>query len=194
MDGEKCSDGWVIENSSWDTRSLPNEKIIVTIIFEVESDLQSEMTVDEYAEYFVKNYIKVTGSCKNAKTRNGEIIKNNNAELTLNSNEQEIKNFTIVEDLDFDSPLLDEKQYIVDVYNDTDYDFSKIRGNIYYGNGNKLMEVSPSEITCNHGNNSTFELPFWINLPSKEKITFYFIIKTTEENFIPDIIMSGTVQ
>ena len=151
------------------------------------------MPVLEYAEYFVRNYIEVTGTTKTSRNRNGEIITNGRATLTLKENEQEIKNFTVQEDLDYISSNPNEKQYIIDIYNDTDMDFQKIRGNIYLGDKNKLLEISPSEITCVHGDNATFLIPFWIEFPAKEKITIYIMVYTEDENFIPEIAMAATV-
>ena len=152
------------------------------------------MTDTEYAQYYVENYIKVFGSYRTSNDRKGEIIKNNKAELTLKTNEQQLKNITIQEDLDFALNNKGEKQYIIDVYNDTENNFEKVRGNIYLGEENELLEVSPSEITSNHSDNSTFELPFWVEFPAESRLTFYIIIKTTKEDFIPDIVMSATIQ
>ena len=192
MNGEKRSDGWVIVNSKWDNRVEPEEKLVVTVIFEVKDNLQSKMSIQEYSKYFVENYIKVTGSSRTANMRKGEIVKNNNSELSLKSDEQELKNFTVNEDLEFVPTIPNEKQYIIDVYNDTENDFSKIRGNIYLGDKTELLEVSPSEILSNHKDDSTFELPFWVEIPAKEKLTFYIIVQTEDENFNPDITLSAT--
>ena len=169
-----------------DNRVEKNGKLVVTIIFEVKENLESEMTVDEYSKYFMENKIKVTGSCRTADMRKGKVIKNNNSELTLKDNEEELNNFTVTEDLDYKPDDKNERQYIVEIFNETGNDFSKIRGNIYLGDENELLEVSPSEIISNHKNNSTFELPFWIEIPAKEKLTFYIIVQTTDENFAPD--------
>lgn len=194
MNGERQSYGWKIQNRDWDSRIEAGKTLVVTIIFEVSSNLKGEMSVEEYADYFVRNYIEVTGTSKTSKNRNGEIINNGNASLTLKSNEQEIKSFTIQEDLDYVSSDPNEKQYIIDIYNETDKDFQKIRGNIYLeGENSKLLEVSPSEITCNNGNNATFLIPFWTELPAKQKITIYIMVYTEEKDFIPKIVMAATV-
>ena len=150
------------------------------------------MSQEEYLNYFMKNNIKITGSSRTANNRKGKSLKNNNSELTLKPDEEELKNFTITEDLEYKQKYSNERQYIVDINNDTENNYSKIRGNIFLGEKNKLLEVSPSEIMCSHNDNATFELPFWVELPAKSKLTFYIIVQTDEENFNPDITLSAT--
>lgn len=191
MNGEKRSDGWVIVNSKWDNRVETKGKLVVTVIFEVKEDVKDKMSVEEYSKYFVENYIKVTGSNRTANMRKGEIIKNNNSELTLKPNEQELKNFTVNEDLEFVPSIPNERQYIVDVFNNSDTTISKVRGNIYLGEDSELLEISPCEIISNHKKDATFELPFWVQIPPNQKLTFYIIVKTLDSDFSPDIIISG---
>ena len=193
MSGERTDYGWIIENSDWDNRIGIGCSAIVTIIFEVSSDLQSTMTVEEYAQYFTENYIKISGTSISNNDGNGDVIKKGNALLTLNENELEVSNISIKKDESYKVDNPNERQYIVDIYNDTDMDFIKVRANVYLGNNNKLLEVSPSEIICEHTDNSTFVLPFWVQIPAYQKATIYIIIETEDENFIPDIVMVATV-
>ena len=191
FEARREDDGWVIDNSSWDNRIEPNQDVIFTINFYVSDDLQSEMTPEEYAEYFIKNFIKVSGTGTIKPDREGEIITNKNASLTLKKTEVEIKSFEIEENNLFESDIPNEKQYILTINNTTNMDLSRIRVNIYIGNENKLLEATPSEIVCEHGTNITFELPSWIQISSGESALVYFMITSEDENFIPDVVVAG---
>ena len=193
MNGDKTSYGWIIKNSDWDNRIDVGEEIVTTIIFEVSSDLPSTMTPEEYAQYFTENNIKVSGTSVGNNNRKGKIVKKGNAELTLKENELEIQNITVKKDTSYKVDDPNERQYIIDISNDTDKDFVEVRGNVFLGDNNKLLEASPSEITCQHGNNSTFVLPFWMQISAHQNATIYLIIYTEDDNFIPDIVMSATV-
>lgn len=191
FEARREDDGWVIDNSSWDNRIEPNQDVIFTINFYVSDDLQSEMTPEEYAEYFVKNFIKVSGTGTIKPDREGEIITNKNASLTLKESEVEIKSLKIEKNNLFESDIPNEKQYILTINNTTNMDISRIRVNIYIGNENKLLEATPSEIVCEHGTNITFELPSWIQISSGESALVYFMITSEDENFIPDVVVAG---
>ena len=191
FEARREDDGWVIDNSSWDNRIEPNQDVIFTINFYVSDDLQSEMTPEEYAEYFVKNFIKVSGTGTIKPDREGEIITNKNASLTLKESEVEIKSLKIEKNNLFESDIPNEKQYILTINNITNMDLSRIRVNIYIGNENKLLEATPSEIVCEHGTNITFELPSWIQISSGESALVYFMITSEDENFIPDVVVAG---
>ena len=191
FEARREDDGWVIDNSSWDNRIEPNQDIIFTINFYVSDDLQSEMTPEEYAEYFIKNFIKVSGTGTVKPDREGEIITNKNASLTLKESEVEIKSLKIEKNNLFESDIPNEKQYILTINNTTNMDLSRIRVNIYIGNENKLLEATPSEIVCEHGTNITFELPSWIQISSGESALVYFMITSEDENFIPDVVVAG---
>ena len=191
FEARREDDGWVIDNSSWDNRMEPNQDIIFTINFYVSDDLQSEMTPEEYAEYFVKNFIKISGTGTIKPDREGEIITNKNASLTLKESEVEIKSLKIEKNNLFESDIPNEKQYILTINNTTNMDLSRIRVNIYIGNENKLLEATPSEIVCEHGTNITFELPSWIQISSGESALVYFMITSEDENFIPDVVVAG---
>ena len=157
--GEK-EDGYrIIKNTKWDNRLKKGGFVTITIIFTVNLDQEEKMTAEEYAKYFVENYIKASGTLDEPH-REGKIITNGNASLTLRESEIEVTNFTIKLDPTYETEIENERQYIVDITNDTEYDFLKIRANVYLGEENQLMEVSPSEITCQNKTNTSFELPY----------------------------------
>ena len=187
--GER-EDGYrVIKNTKWDNRIEPGGSVAVTIIFTVDQNVGD---VSEYAKYFVENYIKATGTLDEP-NREGKIITNGNASLTLKESEIEITNFTIKLDSSYETEIENEKQYIIDITNDTEYDFIKVRANVYLGRENKLLEVSPSEITCQNETNASFELPFWIEIPKNTTTSIYLMIITKDEKFIPEIVMSAEI-
>ena len=49
------------------------------------------MTKDEYAKYFLENYVKIFGVSKIKINRKGEAVTNGNATLTLKQGEKEGK-------------------------------------------------------------------------------------------------------
>ncbi len=186
----KREDGYrVIKNTEWDNRIETGGSVTVTIIFTVDQNVGD---VSEYAKYFVENYIKATGSLDEP-NREGKIITNGNASLTLKESEIEITNFTIKLDSSYETEIENEKQYIIDITNDTEYDFIKVRANVYLGKENKLLEVSPSEITCQKETNTSFELPFWMEIPKNTTTSIYLMIITNDEKFIPEIVMSAEI-
>ena len=183
-------DGYiVIKNTEWDNKIETGGSVTVTIIFTVDQNVGD---VSEYAKYFVENYIKATGSLDEP-NREGKIITNGNASLTLKETEIEITNFTIKLDSSYETEIENEKQYIIDITNDTEYDFIKVRANVYLGKENKLLEVSPSEITCQKETNTSFELPFWMEIPKNTTTSIYLMIITNDEKFIPEIVMSAEI-
>ncbi len=185
------NDGWLIDNSNWDNRLEPGDDVIFTINFYVSDDLQSEMTYEEYAEYFIRNFIKATGTILTDTDRDGEIITSGNASLTLKQSEVEIKDFKLEENLLYESNIPNEKQYILTINNTTNYEYSRIRANVYLGPKNTLLEVTPSEIVCEHSTNINFELPSWMQISSNESILVYFMIIAEDESFLPDIAIAG---
>ena len=186
----KREDGYrVIKNTEWDNRIETGGSVTVTIIFTVDQNVGD---VSEYAKYFVENYIKATASLDEP-NREGKIITNGNAVLTLKESEIEITNFTIKLDSSYETEIENEKQYIIDITNDTEYDFIKVRANVYLGTENKLLEVSPSEITCQNKTNASFELPFWMEIPKDTTTSIYLMIITNDEKFIPEIVMSAEI-
>ncbi len=186
----KREDGYtVIKNTEWDNRIETGGSVTVTIIFTVDQNVGD---VSEYAKYYVENYIKATGSLKEP-NREGKIITNGNASLTLKESEIEITNFTIKLDSSYETEIENEKQYIIDITNDTEYDFIKVRANVYLGKENKLLEVSPSEITCQNETNTSFELPFWMEIPKNTTTSIYLMIITKDDKFIPEIVMSAEI-
>ena len=190
--GEK-EDGYrIIKNTEWDNRIEKGGSVTVTIIFIVNLDVENKMTVEEYAKYFVENYIKVSGSLAEP-NRKGEIITNGKASLTLKDSEIKVTNFTIKLDPSYKTEIENERLYILDITNDTEFDFIKVRANVYIGEENELLEVSPSEITCQNGTNTSFELPLWVQLPKGQTTRIYLMIIAKDENFIPDIVMSAEI-
>ncbi len=190
--GEK-EDGYrIIKNTKWDNRLKKGGFVTITIIFTVNLDQEEKMTAEEYAKYFVENYIKASGTLDEPH-REGKIITNGNASLTLRESEIEVTNFTIKLDPTYETEIENERQYIVDITNDTEYDFLKIRANVYLGEENQLMEVSPSEITCQNKTNTSFELPLWIQIRKGQTTSIYLIIIAKDEKFIPDIVMSSEI-
>lgn len=191
MNGEKQDYGWIIKNRDWNLKVNENGKIVVTIIFKVD-DLPDGTSKEEYADYFVRNYIKVTGTTKTSDMRNGEIVSNGKAELTLRENEERLQNVVVQRDNEYSSSNPNEKKYIIDIYNDTEFDLKNIRANVYLGENTKFLEASPSEIVCNNNDNVTVLFPFWINIPRNSKITVYLIVETEDKNYIPEIIAVAT--
>lgn len=190
--GEKQGDYWVLNNSNWDKKIDSKGKLIITITIQISENLPDSMTKEEYAQYFVENYVTFSGTNTGENIRDGDIITNGNATLTLRKDEEKLTTFSIEEDKEYSQDEKNEKQYIITINNDTDNDFVKLRGNIYMGEENALLEVSPSEITCQSSTNATFEMPTWFQVYSKAKASFYIIIKTTEKNFIPEVVMAIT--
>ena len=191
--GEK-EDGYrIIKNTEWDNRIEACGSVTISIIFIVNQNVEDKMTVKEYAKYFVENYIKVSGSIAEL-NRNGKIITKGEASLTLKESEIEITNLSIKLDPLYKTEIENERLYILDITNDTEYDFTKIRANVYIGKENELLEVSPNEITCKNETNTNFELPLWIQLKKGQTTRIYLMIISKDENFIPDIVMSAKIE
>ncbi len=190
--GEK-EDGYrVIKNTDWDNRIEPGGSVTITIIFTVSEAVEDKMTIEEYAQYFIENSIKVSGTITEL-NREGEIIKNGEALLSLKESEIQITNFSVTLDKSYKTEVENERQYIIDITNDTDYDFIKVRANVYLGKDNKMLEVSPSEITCINETNTSFELPFWIQIPKNTTTSIYIMVIAKDKNFIPDIVLAAEI-
>ena len=193
IDGIREDDGWLLSNSNWDSRIEPGKTVIVTITIMVTSeDLPNEMTVEEYAKYYVEHCVEVSGDYKE-ENRDGNIIRNGNASLSLKESEVEVTNFAFQENKEYESKQQNEKQYILNITNDSNSKYIKIRVNIATGT-NKVLEVSPSEITCDHGDNVTFELASWTQIGEGETISIYVAMLIQEENFNPDIVVAATIE
>lgn len=191
--GEK-EDGYrVIKNTNWDNKIEPGGAVTVTIIFTVSEDVKDTMTIEEYAKYFMQNYIKVSGTITEP-NREGEIITNGGALLSLKKSEIQVTNFSITLDTSYKTEIENERQYIIDINNDTEYDFIKVRANVYLGKDNKMLEVSPSEITCINKTNTTFELPFWMQISKNTTTSIYIMVITEDKNFIPDIVLAAEIE
>ena len=190
--GQK-EDGYrIIKNTEWDNRIEKGGSVTVTIIFSVSEEVESTMTIEEYAQYFVENYIKVSGTITEP-NREGEIITNGNATLSIKESEIQVKNFSIKLDPSYNTEIENERQYIIDITNDTEYDFKKVRANVYLGKDNKMLEVSPSEITCINKTNTTFELPIWMQIQKNQTVSIYIMVIAEDKNFIPDIVLAAEI-
>ena len=190
FDGIREENYWLLDNTKWDNRLEPNSEVTVTITFEVSPEVEENMELEEYAEYFLKEFVKVTGDSNNSSNRNGKIIKKNNATLTLKENEIQITDFKIERMNDYKPTLRNEKQYVITISNNSDKTYTKIRGNIYLGK-NTLLEISPSEITCIHEQDSTFEIPIWVQVPPGENASIYIMIIVEDESNMSDIVLAG---
>ena len=190
--GQK-EDGYrIIKNTEWDNRIEKGGSVTVTIIFSVSEEVESTMTIEEYAQYFVENSIKVSGTITEP-NREGEIITNGNAMLSIKESEIQVKNFSIKLDPSYNTEIENERQYIIDITNDTEYDFKKVRANVYLGKDNKMLEVSPSEITCINKTNTTFELPIWMQIQKNQTVSIYIMVIAEDKNFISDIVLAAEI-
>lgn len=191
--GERTDYGYVLNNFNWDNRIESKGTTIISIIFQVDSSVESLMTVEEYANYFVRNYIKISGKLIANMNREGTIINNGKATLTLQENEIQVTNFVFEENKEYvpDSP--NKKQYILTINNVSDINYLKIRINIYLGTNNTFSEVSPNEILCKNSTNVTIVLPAWLEVESGKAASIYITVVTSEENFTPDIIIAAHI-
>ena len=192
IDGKRIDDGWIITNNNCDERIEPGEKVNVTIIFEISSELPSSIPIEEYVQNFLDNSIEITCSTTK-KDEEGIVIKKGNAKLTLEESEVEIKNYSVKLDSEYVEQNPNEKMYVLTINNDTENDYLIIRGNIYLGANSKILEVSPSVVTCDHIDNATFTLPLWVQAPKGTSLQIYIMIRTTEKNFVPDIVLAATI-
>ena len=191
IDGKRADDGWILTNYNWDDRIEAGEKVNVTITFEVSSEIPNTILVEEYVQDFLNNSIEIT--CTNSGAdKEGTLVQNGKAKLILKGSEIEIKDFKVKVDSEYVAQNPNEKMYVITINNNTDSDYLIIRGNIYVGS-NRILEVSPSVITCDHIDNATFTLPQWVQIPKGSSLMLYIMIHTTEENFIPDIVLSATI-
>ena len=193
IDAKRTDGPWIINNSNWDERIEAGGKVNVTIIFEVSNELSGTELIEEYVQDFLKKSIEITCSTKREDDNGKEVIKEGNANLTLKDAEMQIKNYSMQKDVNYSTSNPDEKMYVLTLNNDTDSDFLAIRGNIYLGTENKMLEVSPSAITCSNINDTTFILPSWIQVAKGSSLTLYFMINTKNDNFIPNIVLAATI-
>ena len=193
IDGTKENNSWILDYSSWDNRIQAGKKLFVNIIFRVK-DLDFSMSKEEYAKYFLENFVQISGISRIKINRQGEAVTNGNATLTLKQNEEEIKTFDFEENLDYVSDNNNEKQYILNIYNKSDYDYYELRVNMFIGNENTLIGISPYEVACQHIDNVTFEIPTWIYLTKDTAVSVYITVVTEDDTFNPDIVVTGLVE
>ncbi len=192
VDGKRTDDGWILCNYNWNDRIEAGEKVNVTITFEISREIPSEISIEQYVENFLNNSIEITCSNKEIQ-KQGITIKNGNATLTLKESEIEIKDYRVQLDKDYLVENPNEKMYTITINNNTESDYLIIRGNIYVGTNNKVLEVSPSAITCNHNTDATFTLPVWVQVPKGQSLIIYVMISTTDENLVPEVALAATI-
>lgn len=193
IDGKRTDGAWLIENFNWDDRIEAGGKLNVTIIFEVSNELSGTELIEKYVQDFLNKSIEITCSTKGEDNEEKDVIKDGNATLILKDSEIQIKNYSMQKDVNYSKDNPDEKMYVLTLNNDTDNDFLAIRGNIYLGTENKMLEVSPSAITCTNADSTTFILPSWIQVAKGSSLTLYFMINTKNDNFIPNIVLAATI-
>ncbi len=193
IDAEKQQDNWIINNKPWDGRIEAGGRLIVNITFRISLDENETMTTKEYAEYFVKNHIKISADTEERPGKQGNIITSGKATLTLDDREEEIKDYIFEENKLYNSENSNEKQYILTVYNKTGKIYSDIRANMYIGEA-MLLDVSPSEVICDNIDNITFETPFEVQLGDEEGVSVYITLKLEDTKFAPDIIVAALLE
>ncbi len=193
IDAKKENNNWILDYSSWDNRIEAGKKLFLNIIFRV-NDLDNSMSKEEYAKYFLENFVQISGISKIKINRKGEAVTNGNATLTLKQNEEEIKTFDFEENLDYEPNSQNEKQYILNIYNKSDNDYYELRVNMFTGTENILIGISPYEVVCQHIDNVTFEIPTWIYLTKDTAVSVYITVVTENNTFNPDIVVTGLVE
>ena len=63
IDGTKEGNSWILDYSSWDNRIDAGKELFVNIIFRVK-DLNNSMSKEEYAKYFLENFVQISGISK----------------------------------------------------------------------------------------------------------------------------------
>ena len=191
--GERIDNAWLIRNLNGDEIIEAGGEVEITIIFEISDNLPSTINIEDYIENFLNSSIEITCSYNENTNNDLNVVKKGKAKLTLEKSEIEIKNFNIKVNLNYSTEIPDEKMYMLTINNDTDNDFVSIRGNIYLGTENKILEVSPSEVTCFNTEDVTFILPNWVNVPKGESLILYFMIIEKDDSFIDNIVLAATI-
>ena len=191
--GERIDNAWLIRNLNGDEIIEAGGEVEITIIFEISDNLPSTINIEDYIENFLNSSIEITCSYNENTNNDLNVVKKGKAKLTLEKSEIEIKNFNIKVNLNYSTEIPDEKMYMLTINNDTDNDFVSIRGNIYLGTENKILEVSPSEVTCFNKEDVTFILPNWVNVPKGESLILYFMIIEKDDSFIDNIVLAATI-
>ncbi len=186
-------DGWILTASEENSVVEESGTLKVSITFDVIDNLEDSMSIYEYADYFVRNFIVVSGSNKPKTEQGGTIIENGNAKLTLEQFEKEVKSFTIERNLNYISTIQNEKQYILTINNQTTGNYRGVRANIYYGLENQLESITPTEIIYEHDTNCTIETPIWVQIEPNGKTLIYINIILEDENFVPDVVVAALI-
>ncbi len=185
FEGEKVANGWILKDTGNNRFISKNSSISVIITFYITKE--TNMTYDEYAEYFIENFFFFTGC--GGSTLNGETLNNGKANLTLGMYEKEL-NYTFIKNNDYES-LNNEQQYILTIINDSNKDYLRIRGNMYLGN-NKINSIEPLKITNETNTNINFESLYGDIIPAKSTKTIYITINEKEE-ITPELIIVGLI-
>ncbi len=187
FEGETTADGWILKDDGRNRFIGKKSSISIILTFDV-LDGQNKPK-DEYAEYFVQNFIFFTGC--GGSTANGKKITKGNTEITLGMYEEELTNYTLIENTDYTAQNEFEKQYILTINNDTKNDYLKIRGNIYLGS-NKIIAIDGSTITEENATNVSFESLYGYNILHNTTEKIYITINKTED-ITPEIIIVGLI-
>ncbi len=182
IDAVREDNSWVLNNTKWDSRIEPGGTVILNITFQVDLSLSNSMTPEEYAKYFTKNHITISANTKEEVEREGIIITNGNATLTLNDNEEELKDFKIEKNINYIPETENEKQYILTINNNSDKDYFRIRVNMYLENVT-LVGISPIEVICNNINSITFKVARDVELEKNKAVSVYITIISEDDNF-----------
>ena len=182
IDAVREDNSWVLNNTKWDSRIEPGGTVILNITFQVDLNLDNSMTPEEYAKYFTRNHITISANTKEEVEREGTIITNGNATLTLNENEEELKDFKIEKNINYIPETENEIQYILTIYNNSDKDYYRIRVNMYLENI-VLKEISPIEVICNNINSITFKVARDVELERNKAVSVYITLISENDNF-----------
>ena len=182
IDAVREDNAWVLNNTKWDSRIEPGGTVILNITFQVELSSNNSMTPEEYAKYFTKRYITISANTEDKVGRDGTIITEGKATLTLNENEEELKDFKIEKNINHIPETENEKQYILTIYNNSDKDYFRIRVNMYLENVT-LVGISPIEVICNNINSITFKVARDVELEKNKAVSVYITLISEDDNF-----------
>ena len=193
FEGKKEGNSWILNDSSWNNKIETGGNVKVNITFDVTKSPNNSMTIQEYAKYFVENNISLSVSNTAPPETEDIVITNKKATLTLGQFEEKVKTYTFKKNSDYICSNPKEKQYILTINNNSKYNYIGIRANIYLGNKNTLVSVSPFNVIYRYNSNSIFETPIWLQIPVNKTIKIYINIETEDDNFIPDIVVAALI-
>ncbi len=185
FEGEKTPDGWILKDNGSNRFISKNSSISTIITFDI-SDIKN-MTQNEYADYFVNNFVFFTGC--GTSTINGQEITNKNAKITLGMYEEKL-NYELKKNNNY-IPTNNETEYILTINNPTSKRYLKIRGNIYLGNS-EILSIAPFTITNKTNTDITFESLYGYLIEPNSEETIYFTVNEVD-NITPEIIIVGLI-